>query len=116
MVRLLRFTFSVFNPHNGRFGHPAQPGKGRIETPVVALLLDGTEVIGSGPTGPSVILNLALKFKPQASGRTFAVEVKASDDLGGVQGWDQVGNSVACDIYQHHSHGDRADLRACGAR
>ena len=69
-----------------------QPGShARFESSDVALLLRGTEVIGSGPTGPSVTLNLALKFKPEAAGRTFAVEMKAADDFGSVQGWDTVG-------------------------
>jgi hypothetical protein len=65
------------------------------------LLLRDTDVIGSGETGPSVVLNLALQFKPGAAGRTFAVEVKAADDSGGVQGWDQVGRITV----HHRRHG-----------
>jgi len=93
-------SFSLLNPHTGRFDDPVQPGShARFENSDVAVLLDGTEVIGSGPTGPSVILNLALRFKPGAAGRTFAVEMKATDDFGSVQGWDQVGS-----ITVHHTH------------
>jgi len=85
-------TFSEFNAHIGEFGAAVQPGgRARFESPELAFLLDDTEVVGSGPTGASVRLNLALRFKPQASGRTFSVEVKASDDEGDVQGWDLVG-------------------------
>jgi hypothetical protein len=38
--------------------------------------------LGIGPTSPSVLLNLALSFKPSVAGRAFVVEVAASDDLG----------------------------------
>jgi hypothetical protein len=38
--------------------------------------------LGVGPTGPGVLLTLPLSFKPSAAGRTFRVEVAASDDLG----------------------------------
>jgi hypothetical protein len=62
-----------------------------METPTVNLLLDGTEVIGSGPTGTSVLLNLNLKFKPQAAGRTFTVQARAIDDAGIEQGWESAG-------------------------
>jgi hypothetical protein len=86
-------SFSLLNPNTGRFRAPVQPGShARFESSDVALLLGSTEVIGSGPTGPSVTLSLALKFKPEAAGRTFAVEMKATDDFGGVQGWDPVGS------------------------
>ena len=85
-------TFSEFNPQTETFGPPFQPGSGvRFEGSDVALLLDDTQVIGSGPSGPSVLLNLALRFKAGAGGSTFAVEVKAADDQGGVQGWDEIG-------------------------
>jgi hypothetical protein len=85
-------TFSEFNPQTERFGRPVQPGSGvRFQGSDVSLLLDDTQVIGSGPSGPSVLLNLALEFKAGAGGSTFAVEVKAADDQGGVQGWDEVG-------------------------
>jgi hypothetical protein len=96
-------SFSRFHPHLGRFGPPVQPGShARFESPDVALLLHGTEVIGTGPTGPSVTLNLALRFKPESAGRTFVVEMKAADDSGSVQGWDQVGR-----ITVHRAHHGR---------
>jgi len=85
-------TFSEFNPQTETFGRSVQPGSGvRFQGSDVALLLDDTQVIGSGPSGPSVLLNLALEFKSGSGGSTFAVEVKAVDDQGGVQGWDEVG-------------------------
>jgi hypothetical protein len=96
-ILLIRFdeasnSFSRFHPHLGRFGPSVRPGShARFESPDVALLLRNTEVIGTGPTGPSVTLNLALEFKPGAAGHTFVVEMRAADDSGNVQGWDQVG-------------------------
>jgi hypothetical protein len=85
-------TFSQFNPHTKRFSTPAQPGSHtKFHSSAVTLFLQNSEVIGSGPTGPSVLLNLNLRFKKQAAGRTFTVEVRARDDSGGVQGWDVAG-------------------------
>jgi hypothetical protein len=86
-------TFSLFNPANGKFGAPALPGsKKRFETSAVTLLLENTEVIGSGPTGRSVLLSLKLSFKPQARDRTFQVQTLVTDDSGGdPQGYDTVG-------------------------
>jgi len=96
-------SFRRFHPHLGLFGLPVHPGShARFESPDVALLLHDTEVIGTGPTGPSVTLNLALRFKPKAAGRTFVVEMKAADDSGSVQGWDQVGR-----ITVHRAHHGR---------
>jgi hypothetical protein len=97
-------SFSRFHSHLGRFGPPVEPGShARFESPDVALLLRDTEVIGTGETGPSVTLNLALQFKPGAAGRTFAVEMKAADDSGTVQGWDKVGRITV----PHVHHGRR---------
>ncbi len=53
-----------------------------LETKLARLDLAGTTVTGSGPTCPSVTLNLALRFKHPAAGRTFDVELAASDDSG----------------------------------
>jgi hypothetical protein len=55
------------------------------------MYLEYSEVIGSGPTGPSVTLNLALSFKPRAAGRVFRVEAFATDDFGNQQGFDEAG-------------------------
>jgi hypothetical protein len=76
-------TFSVFNEATGRFkrGHAAGSPH-RLQTQQAKVYLEDTSVEGSGPTGPSVTLNLSLSFKPQAAGRTFLVEVAGSDDEG----------------------------------
>ncbi len=40
-----------------------------------------TSVVGTGPTGPSVTLNLSVSFKPGAVG-DYTILVAATDDLG----------------------------------
>ncbi len=66
-----------------RFGPEAPAGSNnRLETPSATLYLAQTSVVAAGPTSPTVTLNLALSFKPSAAGRTYTVEVAASDDAG----------------------------------
>jgi len=50
-----------------------------------------TSVVAAGPTSPTVTLNLALSFKPSAAGRTYIVEVAASDDDGDTDDFIQAG-------------------------
>ncbi len=73
-------TFSLFNEATGEFG-PAFPAgsPNRLQTPQATLYLADTSVVASGPDSPTVTLNLALSFKPQAAGRTFVVELGATD-------------------------------------
>ena len=82
-------SFSLFNEVTGRFGKAFAAGSNaRLQTPLATLDLANTTVaavnnpFGSGPLSPSVLLNLALRFKPSAAGRTYRVDVAASDDLG----------------------------------
>jgi len=81
--------FSVFNDATGRFGNAYPVGSNRkLQTRYVSLDLGETSVgpvngaIGAGPTSPTVRLGLALTFKPPAAGKTYSVEVAATDDLG----------------------------------
>jgi murein DD-endopeptidase MepM/ murein hydrolase activator NlpD len=76
-------TFSVFDDDARRFRRGAAAGsRRRLETPLATVHLADTTVLGSGPTGPSVTLTLALSFKRRTATRTYVVEVKAMDDLG----------------------------------
>jgi hypothetical protein len=85
-------TFSLWNEAAGRFDNGFAPGSvNSLQTPQATLQLAETSVVGSGPTGPSVTLNLSLSFKPMAAGRTFIVEVAATDDLGTQDGFAQAG-------------------------
>jgi hypothetical protein len=85
-------TFSLLNPGNGEFQQTAFPiSPTRFEESAVALLLENSEVIGSGPTGQSVVLKLNLIFKPLAAGQTFRVEARITNDAGIEKGYDPVG-------------------------
>jgi len=85
-------TFSLFDAANGKFLRPGVPGsRTHFETSAAVMYLEKSDVIGSGPTGPSVLLNLNLSFKPKAAGRAFRVEAFATDDEGNQQGFDEAG-------------------------
>ncbi len=85
-------TFRLINSANGEPGPESLPGSPlRLETSAATLHLAESSVIGSGPTGLSVLLDLSLSFKPQAAGRTYRVEAFATDDFGHQQGWEPVG-------------------------
>jgi hypothetical protein len=84
--------FLFLNQNSGQYEGPAAPGSNdRFERPEVAMLLSDTQVVGSGPQGPSVVLTLGLRFKPKAAGRVFRVEARASDKNGTAQGWASAG-------------------------
>jgi VCBS repeat-containing protein len=83
-------TFSLLEPRS--WLRSAAPGeRTQFETPLAVMYLEESEVIGSGPTGPSVLLKLNLSFKAQSAGHLFRVEAFATDDLGTRQGFDPVG-------------------------
>jgi VCBS repeat-containing protein len=85
-------TFGLVDPADLKEGRTAAPGSNhRFETSAVTMYLKDSQVIGSGPTGPSVLLNLSLSFKPKAAGRVFSVEALATDDFGNKQGFDPAG-------------------------
>lgn len=58
-------------------GSPAVLG-----TRLARLHLAGSSVLGSGPTGPSVTLQMAVSFAAKAAGRSYRLEVAAVDDFG----------------------------------
>jgi hypothetical protein len=85
-------TFSLFNPGNGNFSQPAPAGSNqRLQASGATVYVQQCGSLGSGPTGPSVVLYFSLSFKPQAAGRTFQVNVLVTDDFGAEQGWEDVG-------------------------
>jgi hypothetical protein len=53
-----------------------------LQTSHVRLHLSDSSIVASGPTSPTVTVNLALEFKPRAAGRSYIVEVGAVDDEG----------------------------------
>jgi uncharacterized repeat protein (TIGR01451 family) len=92
-VRLIEGTPMLLALHDdGRFGPAKEPGSPAVlsnRTAKVSLAVTGVKA--DGPTDPSVVMTLDVSFKRRAAGRTYVVEVKASDDLGNVQDWKQAG-------------------------
>jgi autotransporter-associated beta strand protein len=85
-------TFSLFNEAANRFGRPVTAGSNfRLENSSATLFLTPSSVVASGPTSPTVTLNLALSFKPSTGGRTYSVEAAASDDDGNAEDFIQAG-------------------------
>jgi hypothetical protein len=83
-------TLSLVDPKSGQVGSAHAPGSAnRLQTEAATVHLVDSAV--DGPPEPRVTLTLALSFKPQAAGRTYTVEVLATDDSGVQQGFDPAG-------------------------
>lgn len=77
---------------NGRFGKPRPIGNDKaLANEFAEVFLARTSVKASGPADRSVELNLDVTFTAAAGGRTYVVEVRASDDLGNVDDWKPAG-------------------------
>lgn len=76
-------TLSVFDETMGGFRDGVAPGSEAIlETPYAAVNVAGTVVEGSGPTGRSVTLRVALSFKADAPAGAYLISVTARADDG----------------------------------
>jgi hypothetical protein len=76
-------TLALLNSEGRQVGPAFRAGRpGRLESRNGTLHLRDSGVQGSGPTGPSVTLTLDVSFKPPAAGRTYLVEVLATDSAG----------------------------------
>ncbi|PYS14292.1 MAG: hypothetical protein DMG15_08635 [Acidobacteria bacterium] len=85
-----RNLFSLFKEGQDEFGNGFPAGSPvSLETSQATLHLADSGVVGSGPTGRSVALNLSLSFKPKTAGHEFVVEVAASNDSGVESGFEQ---------------------------
>jgi hypothetical protein len=83
-------TFSLVNERTGQEGPRFAPGsRNRLQTNAATVYLDGSAA--HGPPGSTVGLTLELSFKPQAAGRSYAVEVLATDDAGAGTGFVEAG-------------------------
>ena len=75
--------FSAFNQASGHSRPGVAAGSPeRLETSDATLYMAGAAVTASGPTSPTVTLRLPLGFKPSTAGRSFVIEVAATDDSG----------------------------------
>jgi hypothetical protein len=64
-------------------GPGAAPGSAApLVTSSAQLLLADTTVIGSGPTGQSVVLHLVVSFGPEIKAHSYPVELSVADDFG----------------------------------
>ena len=88
-------TLQLVNDEGAPIGRAALPGSGVVlQTKHAALRLARTAVLPGGPTAPDVTLVLAMAFKSEAAGRSqrdYRVEVLATDDFGGRQGFAPAG-------------------------
>lgn len=85
-------AFSLFDPATATFKFSGAPGSNAtLDTPLAALDLAGSTVVGSGQEGPSVTLTFAARFKQGTAGQVYAVELLATDKNGNSQGFEQAG-------------------------
>jgi Calx-beta domain len=88
-------TISLVKDDDGRVGPGFTPGShARLSTSAAQLILADSSVVAGGPTAPDVTLNLELSFKPMAGGRSYIVEVAATDDLGNREDFAQAGTLI----------------------
>ena len=83
-------TLALVNPLTEQPTEAGTPGTaGDLRSAAAVLDLAGSRLTGSGPTGHSVTLSLALTvLRPAAR---YQVEVQAIDDSGAIQGFDVIG-------------------------
>jgi len=76
-------TLALLNSEGRRVGPAFSPGRrGSLESSNAKVHLHDSSVQGSGATGPSVTLTLDVSFKHRAAGRSYLVEVLATDSAG----------------------------------
>jgi hypothetical protein len=85
-------ALSLYEPGRRAFSRAAVPGRrGVLRSRGATLDLAHSAVVGSGPEGRSVALELALRLGPAAAGQTLRVEVAATDHHGNSQGFEPAG-------------------------
>jgi hypothetical protein len=85
-------TLRLVDPRTNRLGHPvAVGGNGVLGGPTAMVLPRDSSVVAAGPTDPTVTVTFSVRLKQKAAGRTFLVEVLATDDVGRRQGFDLAG-------------------------
>jgi hypothetical protein len=108
-VQLIEGDPALLALHDGGgFGKPKAPGRSAVLASDSARVhLAGTRVQADGPSDPSVVLSLDVTFGERASGRTYVIEVRASDDLGNVDDWKAAGKLTVKP--RRGGRGDRKD-------
>ena len=108
LVRLTEGTplrLALADAH-GRFGPGKEPGSHAVLSNATAsVYLKGTSVTADGTNDPSVTLTLDVSFERRTAGRSYVVEVRATDDLGNVQDWMKAGTLTVRAPHHGHGHG-----------
>ncbi|MDQ3249305.1 MAG: hypothetical protein M3Q45_08865 [Chloroflexota bacterium] len=86
---------TLFNSDGSVAGVGMAGSSGVLESDRVVIDLAQSSVQGSGLDEQSVMLTLALRFKPTAAGRVYATRLMTSDDGGVIQGPEGVGTFAA---------------------
>ena len=74
------------DPRTGETGPAFVPGRPNVlATALGTLHLEGRSIEASGPESSTVTVTLEVSLKPQAAGRTYDVDVVATDDLDNIQ-------------------------------
>ena len=88
----LKNTLSLLNPRSGRVIARGRVGASRrIGTHNAIVALGKSSIAGSGETGRSMTLKLALTFRAPAAGRDCRLALAAKDDLGNRDGFERAG-------------------------
>jgi uncharacterized repeat protein (TIGR01451 family) len=108
LVRLTEGTsirLALADAH-GRFGPGKEPGSHAVLSNTTATVyLKNTSVTADGTNDSSVTLTLDVSFERRTAGRSYVVEVRASDDLGNVQDWMKAGTLTVHAPHHGHGHG-----------
>lgn len=82
-------TLNLVRPSDGSAGPSFAPGSNNVlSTGGAQVHLAESRFVASGPTSPTVRLELSMSFGPQAVANGIPVEVRATADDGRVQGFD----------------------------
>lgn len=85
-------TVRLVDPKTGGLGPPASLGSDTVlKSARAALHLKDSSITGGGPTAPDVAFNMNLEFHPPSKGRTYLVEVAATNDAGDSQSFAPAG-------------------------
>lgn len=97
-------TFVLLDANGNLVGVGLPGSKDELESSTATLDLGPSSFQGTGPTGPSVTVNFAVRFKAAAAGedsaRVYGTELLASDVAGEVQGREDVGHWVVRPLHQ----------------
>ena len=93
-----RGTLGIFKELQEAFGPERPLGSAAVlASSFASVHLLGSRVRAEGPTAPTMLLELEVRFHGRAAGRTFVVEVAATDDLGNIQEFVPAGTLTVTD-------------------